>query len=309
MLPSFQLFGLTIPMFGAMMMVGMLAAFALFIYTRRFIPFTEDQLYSCALWTIIPGFLGAKLLFWIVEFDQVLADPHYLLETLREGFVFYGALIGGVAGMLIYCARKKLPFFAFFDLFAPSLALAQAFGRIGCFCAGCCYGSPSGAACAVVYPPGSPAHALHPGEGLLPTQLFESAFLLVLTVVLILILRKKKTFGTVSGWYLILYGVWRFIIEFFRSDDRGFVGSLSTSQFIGIFIVLAGILVLLLIKRGVLHTRELPVQPAPEAEDAAEAEDGGPVVETFEAAAPDAPADDTPDAPGDAPSEDASKPE
>ncbi|MEG1754771.1 MAG: prolipoprotein diacylglyceryl transferase [Clostridia bacterium] len=257
MLPMFEVFGLQIPMFGIMMMCGMLAAFILLWYTKRYIRFTEDQVLTAALWAIILGFLGAKILFWIVEIDQIIASPHYMLETLRTGFVFYGSLIGGVLGLLIYSRLKKLPFFAFFDLLCPSLVLAQAFGRIGCFFAGCCYGSPSDAWCAVTYPIGSAAPS---GIGLLPTQLFESAFLFMLTVVLVQIMKRKKTFGTVTGWYLLLYGVWRFIIEFFRSDDRGAIGALSTSQFIGIFIIFAGITILLLIKLRVLRTDTLPVE-------------------------------------------------
>lgn len=252
MLPTFEVFGISIPMFGIMMLCGMLAAFLLFVYTRRYIRFSEDELLSCALWTIILGFAGSKLLFLIVEFDQVIANPRYLLTTLREGFVFYGALIGGLIGMLIYAKRSRQPFFAFFDLFCPSIALAQAFGRIGCFLAGCCYGRACSHDCAigVVFPAGSAAPA---GVPLLPTQLMESAFLFILTFVLVRILKKRRPFGTVAGWYCVLYGVWRFIIEFFRSDDRGFIGALSTSQFIGIFIVLAGAILLILVKRGILH--------------------------------------------------------
>lgn len=261
MLPTFDVFGLSIPMFGVMMMCGMVAAFILLFFNRKFIRFTEDQLLSAALWGIILGFLGSKILFWVVEIDNVIANPHYLIETLRSGFVFYGSLIGGVLGLVIYSARKKLPFFAFCDLFLPSLALGQAFGRIGCFCAGCCYGSPSTCAIAVTFPPGSAAPA---GVPLLPTQLMESAFLFLLTVALVLILKSRKPFGTVTGWYLVLYGVWRFIIEFFRSDERGSIGALSTSQFIGIFIVLAGVALLLLVKKGALSQRELEHPDSPD---------------------------------------------
>lgn len=254
MLPTLHVFGLTLPMFGIMMMCGMISAFVLMLYTHKFSIFNEDDILSCALWAIILGMLGAKILYWIVELDDIIANPAYLLQTLTSGFVFYGALIGGVLGVVIHCARKKQPLFAYCDLFAPSFAIAQAFGRIGCFCAGCCYGSPSECALAVTYPAGI-GSAAPSGVPLLPTQLMESAFLVLLTVALVLILRKKKTYGTVFGWYLVSYGVWRFIIEFFRSDDRGAVGGLSTSQFIGIFVVLAGIAVLILAAKNVLKGR------------------------------------------------------
>ena len=255
MLPSFTVLGLTIPMYGLMTAVGMLAAFLLLLKTSKYIRFTEDQILSAALWAIICGFLGAKILFWLVEIKEIIANPHYLLETLREGFVFYGALIGGLGGVAIYAARHKLPYLAFVDLFSPSLVLAHAFGRIGCFCAGCCYGMECDCAISVVFPTGAVAPA---GVPLLPTQLMESAFLFILSVVLIRMLKKEKVFGVVASWYMILYGAWRFAIEFFRNDERGFIGALSTSQFISIFAFAAGILLLILVTKKVIQSPPIP---------------------------------------------------
>jgi phosphatidylglycerol:prolipoprotein diacylglycerol transferase len=189
MLPTLNVFGLTIPMYGVMTAVGMLAAFLLLLKTSKYVRFTEDQILSAALWAIITGFLGAKILYWLVEIKQVIANPHYLLETLREGFVFYGALIGGLGGVAIYAAKHKLPYLAFVDLFSPSLVLAHAFGRIGCFFAGCCYGMEYDCAISVVFPQGAVAPA---GVPLLPTQLMESAFLFLLTFVLVVCSRRKR---------------------------------------------------------------------------------------------------------------------
>jgi phosphatidylglycerol---prolipoprotein diacylglyceryl transferase len=255
MLPTLHILGLTIPMYGVMTAVGMLAAFLLLLKTSKYVRFTEDQILSAALWAIICGFLGAKILYWLVEIKQVIANPHYLLETLREGFVFYGALIGGLGGVAIYAARHKLPFLALVDLFSPSLVLAHAFGRIGCFFAGCCYGMECDCAISVVFPQGAVAPA---GVPLLPTQLMESAFLFILSVVLVRMLKKEKVFGVVASWYMILYGAWRFAIEFFRNDERGFVGALSTSQFISIFAVAAGILLLILVTKKVIQSPPIP---------------------------------------------------
>ena len=264
MLPSFQALGLTIPMYGVMSALGMLAAFVLLGLTRKHTRFSEDQALSAALWAIIMGFLGAKVLYWIVEIDQIIADPSYLLHTLREGFVFYGALIGGLGGVAIYSLRKKLPFFSLTDYFIPGLVIGHAFGRIGCFFAGCCYGMECETPISVVFPAGGAAPA---GIPLLPTQLMESAFLFLLCAFLVWRLTKKKPFGTVSGWYMVLYGVWRFVIEFFRSDERGAVGALSTSQFISLFVFAGGVALLLLVKFGVLKKTVLdlpiPVEEEP----------------------------------------------
>ena len=269
MLPTFTVFGLTIPLYGVMTACGMLAAFILLMFTAKQIRFTEDQILSAALWAIISGFLGAKILYWLVEFRQILADPHYLIETLREGFVFYGALLGGLAGVAIYAGKHKLPYLAFIDLFAPSLVLAHAFGRIGCFFAGCCYGMECECAISVTFPEGAVAPA---GIPRLPTQLMESAFLFILSIVLVRMLKKQKEFGVVTSWYMILYGIWRFVIEFFRDDERGFVGALSTSQFISLFAVAAGVILLILVTKQVLRSPPIP-EPAKE-QNAKKGEEG-----------------------------------
>lgn len=264
MLPSFPVFGLTIPMYGVLSAVGMLAAFVLLGFTRKHTRFSEDQALSAALWAIIMGFLGAKVLFWLVEIDQIIADPSYLLHTLREGFVFYGALIGGLGGVAIYALIKKLPFFSLTDYFIPALVIGHAFGRIGCLFAGCCYGMECETPISIVFPAGGAAPV---GVPLLPTQIMESVFLFLLCAFLVWRLTKKKPFGTISGWYMVLYGAWRFGIEFFRNDARGSVGALSTSQFISIFIFAGGVLLLLLVKFGVLKKTVLdlpiPVEEEP----------------------------------------------
>ena len=244
--PYLHVFGLSIPSFGVMMLLGILAAFALLYATRRRVPFTEDDLLTMAIYAIIGGFVGAKVLYWIVELDRIVADPHFILESLTSGFVFYGALIVGALAIWLFARRRRQPFLGYLDLVAPSFILAQGFGRIGCFLAGCCYGAPCDSPLSVVYPEGVSAPA---GVPLLPTQLFEAAFCFLYTAVLVCIFFRQKRYGTTTGWYFVGYGVWRFIIEFFRSDDRGAVGALSTSQFIGIFIVLAGAALLLLVRR------------------------------------------------------------
>lgn len=272
MLPSFTVFGFTIPMYGVLSATGMLAAFVLLALTRKYTRFSEDHVLSVIIWAVISGFLGAKILYWLVEWKQVVADPAFLLRTLREGFVFYGSLIGGLIGVGIFAARKKLPFFAFTDYTIPGLVLGQAFGRVGCHFAGCCYGMECETPISVVFPAGGMAPA---GIPLLPTQLMEAVFLALLTILLVVLLKKKKPFGTVSGWYMVLYGAWRFGIEFFRSDERGFVGALSTSQFISIFVFAGGVALLVLVACGVLKKTVLDLPIPVEEEPKKKSKKGG----------------------------------
>lgn len=125
-------------------------------------------------------------------------------------------------------------FLDYFDLAAPSIALAQGFGRIGCFLAGCCYGRETELWFGVVFPPNPFAPA---GVKLLPTQLFSSAGDFVLASVLLWFAKRARHRGDVGALYMLLYGVGRFVLEFFRWDERGSVGALSTSQAISLVIV------------------------------------------------------------------------
>ncbi len=239
MLPYIYVFGVTIPMYGLMAVVGFGAAFLLLWFHAKRWGSKRNDVFFAAIYAIIGAVLGAKLLYLIVDFETVIQYP---MAFLRGGAVFYGGVIGGVLGGWIYTRIYKISFVEVFDTVAPSIALGHAFGRIGCFCAGCCYGRETDSIFGVVFPEGSSAPS---GVSLLPTQLFESAFLLVLAVVLTIVLRRAKRRGFTAGLYLILYGAWRIFIECFRADPRGALLGMSTSQFISIFIIAGGILLII----------------------------------------------------------------
>ena len=140
----------------------------------------------------------------------------------------------GVLAAIIYCRIKKISFLECFDLLCPSISIAQGFGRLGCFLAGCCYGRETTSFLGVVFPEGCMAPA---GVKLLPTQLISSVGDFIITALLLWYYKKRKHVGDVGVLYMILYGVGRFFIEFLRSDERGGFGALSTSQWISIVIV------------------------------------------------------------------------
>ena len=156
-----------------------------------------------------------------------------------NGFVLYGGIIGGILAAMMYCKFKRVSFLQYFDLTVPSVALAQGFGRIDCFLAGCCYGRETDTAIGIAFHNSPIAHN---GVKLIPTQLFSSAGDFLIAVVLLVYARKDRKRGKVGALYLILYSVGRFIIEFFRNDYRGSIGILSTSQFISLMILVIGTL-------------------------------------------------------------------
>ena len=125
----------------------------------------------------------------------------------------------------------------------PSVALAQGFGRIGCFLSGCCYGRETNCPLSITFRESDFAPN---GVPLIPTQIYSSVLDFIHFALLLYIAKHKKTDGEVAAAYLVCYSIGRFILEFFRGDlIRGSVGVLSTSQFISIFTGLAGVGMLL----------------------------------------------------------------
>ena len=216
--------------YGFMIAVGILVAF--FVASKRAPKFglTSDAVYNIGLVGAISGLLGAKILFCIVEFPSFAADPAGILFS-GNGFVVYGGLIGGVLVALWYCKKKGYDFLKYFDLIMPSIALAQGFGRIGCFLAGCCYGQETESAFSVTFH----VSQLAPNEvKLIPTQLMSSAGDFLIAFILIYLAKRIKKKGNIGLLYIVLYSVGRFAIEFLRADYRGSIGPLSTSQAIAI---------------------------------------------------------------------------
>lgn len=226
--------------YGLMIALGIFAAYAAAEYRARKQKLDYEHVFYLVLWCLAGGFTVSKLVFWITEWEQVLADPGFMLRTMADGFVVFGGIIGGIAAGYLYCRVKGLSFLKYFDLLTPSVALAQGFGRIGCFLAGCCYGKATDCPVSITFHSSDFA----PNDiALIPTQLYSSALNFLHFFVLLFIARHKKADGQVAACYLIFYSVGRFIIEMFRGDlERGSVGVLSTSQFIGIFTGIAGVI-------------------------------------------------------------------
>jgi len=245
--PAFDLFGrnfgpFSLHMYGVLLVCALLAALWLAGRLARKEGLDPQKVQDLGIASIIAGLIGAKLLLVAVDFDQYRLSPRALLDVLQSGGVFYGGLLGGIPVAWWYIKKHRLPLFNTLDVMAPALALGQAIGRLGCFAAGCCYGSPSTAPWSVIFqnedaralvgvPLGIPLH---------PSQLYESFGTLALMFILLAVLRNRKFHGQVVSMYLLIYAVLRFALEFFRGDvARGsvFGGALSTSQFIAIVVV------------------------------------------------------------------------
>ena len=235
----FEIFGIQIKSYGLMIAIGIIVAATLFINKGKKKGFDEDSLLNLIIFAIIGGMLGGKGLFIITEFKNIIKEPSILLN-FGYGFVVYGAIGGGALAMYLYSKRKNWNVIEMIDMTVPGLAIAQGFGRIGCFLAGCCYGAETTLPIGVEFPPNS----LGPtGIHVHPTQIYSSIFDFLLGFFLLYYSKKERKNGKVVGLYLIIYSIGRFLVEFLRNDPRGSVGALSTSQFIAIFTLVLGIII------------------------------------------------------------------
>jgi phosphatidylglycerol:prolipoprotein diacylglycerol transferase len=251
-----ELFRLYLPYFGEIpitgygiwLAVGML--FALFAASRLGVRdgLPREKIYDLGLWTLIGGLLGAKVLMLFVEGLPQDFSLLSLLDFVRSGGVYYGGFLGGLLTLILLARFYKLPFWKVADALAPGLALGQAFGRQGCFAAGCCWGKPTNLPWGVHFTElgnqytgvpiyGETGSALH----LHPTQLYESFTMLIVFGILVYLHKRKKFDGQILIAYGIIYSIVRFTIEFWRDDPRGEIFGVSTSQIISVIVAVAAI--------------------------------------------------------------------
>jgi len=232
---------LSIYSYGTCIAVGLILAIFLACKKAKKYGIDPDLFFNGGLYAFIGGIVGAKLLYVITDIKEIIEDPA-ILKDLGSGFVFYGGLIAGVVTFIVYVSKiKKETVLDKVDVAIPFVALAQAFGRLGCYLAGCCYGkkAPEGAWYAVVFPNNNCCAPT--GVELYPVQLWSAILLVILFVIVFFAVKKEKFAGIGLSAYLTLYSIGRFLIEFLRDDPRGFIGPFSTSQFIAMFTFIAGV--------------------------------------------------------------------
>ena len=208
----------------------------------------RKDLSNLLLSLMIGGVVGSRIAYVIEHWQsEFAANPAAIIRVDQGGLMFYGGFILSFVIFFAWCFVKKENPLKLADLLAAVIPLGHAFGRIGCFFYGCCYGRDSDAWCAVTFPAGSPSWFEHGRQlvRVLPTQLFEAAALLVLFGLLMFVWFKfKRRDGRVLGLYLIGYAVIRFCIEYLRGDPRAAVGPFSISQTISIVMTVVGALFL-----------------------------------------------------------------
>lgn len=258
--------------YGLMIVIGILSGVTVASMLARRRGISPEFIQDLAMWALLSGFVGARLVFIIIELHNNTTASLTDLIFSRGGFVFQGGAFVAIIVCAWYILRHRQPIFETADIAAPALVLAHAFGRIGCFFSGCCYGltcsdpaaHPILGKVAVQYPlladpkTGKPLELFnyayfeqlqtHPGLAaplpIVPVQLFESAGNFLICAFLVWMWRKRRFSGQVAALYLGFYAVLRFSLEFLRGDtERGlwFGGSLTTGQINSLIMLAAAI--------------------------------------------------------------------
>jgi len=241
MLPKFEIFGNIVAIYN--IFLGIAFVVAVLVIERQMEIFSikqekRDKLRLLNAFVVLCGIAGAAFFEVIFQHKEITIG-----NLLTTGLTFYGGAIASLILMIAYAIAFRINIFFLLNFYAAPLAIAHAIGRIGCFFAGCCFGTVTNSFFGVIFPTGSiPDIHYHEAIKIHPVQLYESLSLFILFLVLRKVPLEKRL-----GIYLIYYSFARFFLEFLRADSRGSIlafSSLSPAQLISIPAFIVGILIL-----------------------------------------------------------------
>ncbi|MDD4870739.1 MAG: prolipoprotein diacylglyceryl transferase [Kiritimatiellae bacterium] len=247
--------------FGVMMALGFLSALASWTLLGkkegRDFNYCSDMLF----WIMVAGIIGARAAYVISDFRTFMERPVTILYVHRGGLIYYGGFIGAGLALYFFSKFRREKFMSVVDFVMTSVPLGHVFGRIGCFMNGCCYGSEYSGLLSVTYPRASLPwdNQLYAGKiaadakcslAVYPVQLYEALFNLLLYFLLVWAYRNRKVDGRITALYLITYPVGRFLLEFYRGDERmRWCMGLSVAQIISIGLFALGLAIWFLSRR------------------------------------------------------------
>ncbi|MEX1254022.1 MAG: prolipoprotein diacylglyceryl transferase family protein [Dehalococcoidia bacterium] len=271
--------GLLLTWHGVFTALGIAGGVLLGVFIGRRLGFTEDDVYSIALVSIPCGIIGARALFVIERWGDIVDDPVDIFRINEGGIAVYGAIIGGVIGGVIYCWIRKLPVRRAIDGAACGLLLGLAIGRIGDLINGEHFAELSGLPWAVRYtnlnspsvlshpipscsPASSAPEALHNLCTQHPAVAYDMLGSLVILGVVLLVLRYARREGVAFFTFLLLYSLLRLGESELRLDSREIVWGLTTPQVTALCLIPVAILGIVVCWRIGSPEREAPVSPA-----------------------------------------------
>ena len=213
---------------------------------------------NMAFSAILSGFIGARLYYVLFNLDYYLKDPIEILEVWNGGLAIHGAIIGAVLAIYIFCKKNKINFIEILDICAPAIIIGQIIGRWGNFFNGEAHGGMVAKSfLEKLHLPNFIIEGMNiNGVYYHPTFLYESLLNIICFIILMILRRNKKIkIGTISGIYLIWYGIVRFFIESLRTDSL-MLGSIKMAQLIGIPMIIIGVILIITSKKRDKYNEE-----------------------------------------------------
>jgi len=235
---------ITIYSYGVMLAISVLVCTYLLSLDAKRYNISQETAYDLVFWCMIGGILCARIFYVFIEWSYFSNNLLEIPMLQKGGLAWQGGFLGGVLSGVWFARRNKLSLRPLLDLVAPYIALGQSIGRIGCFFNGCCYGKP--VAWGIYFPTQQ--------ANLYPTQLFETAGLFIIFLILKQVQKQKGTVPFFSGgqfpsgfifvFYLWLSAIERFIVEFYRADHNFLWLGLSLAQYVALGVFAAGLILM-----------------------------------------------------------------
>ncbi len=233
-----------IPTYGVLVALGFLVGLWVTVRLAKQIGLPVEKVTNLVIYCALAGLAGAKLLMFLFDWRDYAAHPAeiFSLSTLQSAGVYQGGFLLAIVVAILYMRRNALPGLATCDAFAPGIAAGHAIGRMGCFAAGCCWGTETHVPWAITFtrPDAYNMTGVPLNEPLHPAQLYEAGANALLFAFLYWRFGKSHRPGAIFALYLLGYSAIRFVVEFFRFHEQGLHAGLSWTQWIALGTLAAG---------------------------------------------------------------------
>jgi phosphatidylglycerol:prolipoprotein diacylglycerol transferase len=237
--------------YGVMILLACSAALFMGLWRARREKIDSNIIYELATWLFLGGVVGARGLYVILH-PEMIHSFGDVFRSWQGGNVFYGCILGGLTGSLLYLCRRPYPLWTMIDVAAPAVAIGAAVGRVGCFLNGCCDGAVCSLPWGVQFPAGSHAWMRQVNAGLIsegspfslpvhPTQLYAAAAALAVLGLLLAYFPWRRRPGEIMALLMIFYSITRWPIEALRADERAILLGMTSAQIISVVLVGLGL--------------------------------------------------------------------
>jgi phosphatidylglycerol:prolipoprotein diacylglycerol transferase len=235
--------------YGVMVLLACSASLLMGVWRARREKIDTNIIYELATWLFLGGVVGARG-FYVILHPEMIHSALDVFRSWQGGNVFYGCILGGLTGSLLYWWRRPYPLWTMIDIAAPAVAIGAAVGRIGCYLNGCCDGAVCSLPWGVRFPAGSHAWMRQVNAGLIsegspfslpvhPTQLYAFVAALAVLGLLLAYLPWRRRPGEVMALLMVFYSITRWPIEALRADERALLLGMTPAQIISV--LLAGV--------------------------------------------------------------------